>query len=240
MNGSPTQPFEARKGLRQGDLLSPFLIVLAMEYLTRRLKALHHIPDFNYHPKCAKMQIMQLGFADDLLLFCRGDMVSIQLLYNCFLDFSKESVLEINKKKSSIFFGGVSQDIQADILEFLGIQKWELPVRYLGVPLSSKRVSLVQCKPLLDKLVGRITSWTVKLLPYAGRLQLIKSVLFSIQTYWAQIFMLPKKITKLIEAICGSFLWTEDNNISKKDLLAWEKVCQPMSAGGFNVLDIGL
>ncbi|XP_070035530.1 uncharacterized protein [Nicotiana tomentosiformis] len=72
------------------------------------------------------------------------------------------------------------------------------------------------------------------------RLQLIKSVLFSIQTYWSQIFMLPKKITKLIEAICRSFLWTGNNNISKKALLAWEKVCQPRSAGGFNVMDIGL
>ncbi|XP_070043271.1 uncharacterized protein [Nicotiana tomentosiformis] len=136
LNGSPIQPFEARKGLRQGDPLSPFLFVLAMEYFIRRLKALHHIPDFNYHPKCAKMQIMQLGFAG----------------------------LEINKKKSSIFFGGVSQDMPVDILEFLGIQKGELP-----------------------------------------------------------IFMMPKKITKLIEAICRSFLWTGNNNISKKALLAWEK-----------------
>nr|XP_009599799.1 uncharacterized protein LOC104095382 [Nicotiana tomentosiformis] len=152
-----------------------------MKYFTRRLKALHHIPDFNHHPKCANMQIIQLGFADDLLLFCMGDIGSIKLLYNCFLEFSKASGLEINKKKSSIFFGGVSHDMQEDILEFLGIQKGEFP-----------------------------------------------------------IFMLPKKITKLIEAICRSFLWTRDNNISKKALLAWEKVCQPRSAGGFNVMDIGL
>ncbi|XP_070046455.1 uncharacterized protein [Nicotiana tomentosiformis] len=211
-----------------------------MKYFTRRLKALHHIPDFNHHPKCANMQIIQLGFADDLLLFCMGDIGSIKLLYNCFLEFSKASGLEINKKKSSIFFGGVSHDMQEDILEFLGIQKGEFPVRYMGVPLISNRVSLVQCQSLIDKLVGRITSWTAKLLSYVGRLQLIKSVLFSIQTYWSQIFMLPKKITKLIEAICRSFLWTRDNNISKKALLAWEKVCQPRSAGGFNVMDIGL
>lgn len=70
INGALTKPFDARKGLRQGDPLSPFLFVLAMEYLTRKLKKLAEIPNFNFHHKCAKMQILQLGFADDLYLFC--------------------------------------------------------------------------------------------------------------------------------------------------------------------------
>lgn len=220
INGALTKPFEAKKGLRKGDPMSPFLFVLAMEYLTRRLKTLNQNPDFNYHPKCAKMQILQLGFADDLLLFCRGDIGSIKLLFHYFMEFSKAAGLVINKNKSSIFFGGVSQDAQEEILKFLGIQRGELPVRYLGAPLNSKRISIVQCQPLIDKTVGRITSWTAKFLSYAGRIQLIKSILFSIQTYWTQIFVLPKKITKLIEEICRSFLWTGEGSISKKALLA--------------------
>ncbi|XP_019237994.1 PREDICTED: uncharacterized protein LOC109218120 [Nicotiana attenuata] len=73
INARPTCPFPARKGLRQGDPLSPFLSVLAMDYLSRLLRTLKNQPDFNYHPRCEKLQIIQLGFADDLLLFCRGD-----------------------------------------------------------------------------------------------------------------------------------------------------------------------
>ncbi|XP_019248785.1 PREDICTED: uncharacterized protein LOC109228057 [Nicotiana attenuata] len=71
INGYPTAPFRAKKGLRKGDLMSSFLFVLAMEYLTRILKTLKRQPDFNYHPKCERLNIVQLSFADDLLLFSR-------------------------------------------------------------------------------------------------------------------------------------------------------------------------
>lgn len=77
INVHPAKSFEAKKGLRKGDPLSPFLFVMIMEYLSRLLKKLGQDPQFNYHPKCAKLNLIQLGIANDLLLFCRGDIVAI-------------------------------------------------------------------------------------------------------------------------------------------------------------------
>ncbi|WMV32216.1 hypothetical protein MTR67_025601 [Solanum verrucosum] len=45
-------------------------------------------------------------------------------------------------------------------------------------------------------------------------------------------------MVKLIEAICRKFLWTGSTEMTKKALLAWDRVCYPKSAGGLNILDI--
>lgn len=52
------------------------------------LDGLRDVPDFNFHPKFEKLKITHLMFASDLLLFARGDLVSIQLLFQAFQKFS--------------------------------------------------------------------------------------------------------------------------------------------------------
>ncbi|KAK4369245.1 hypothetical protein RND71_013037 [Anisodus tanguticus] len=58
-----------------------------------------------------------------------------------------------------------------------------------------------------------------------------------LKTYWSQTFILSKKILKQVEATCRSFLWNRGTELSKRASLAWERVCYPKSAGGFNVID---
>ncbi|XP_059284803.1 uncharacterized protein LOC132038097 [Lycium ferocissimum] len=130
------------------------------------------------------------------------------------------SRLIANLDKSVVFFGGIKDTEQQQILDILGFSQGTLPIKYLGIPLSSKRLNVGQCAQLLEKMLGRITSWTSKLLTYAGRVQLIMAVLFSILICWSQIFVLPEEIVKKIEVVCRQFLWTGTVRESKNALIA--------------------
>lgn len=65
-------------------------------------------------------------------------------------------------------------------------------------------------------------------------------MVFGIQIYWAQIFVLPKKLLTLIEGICRSFLWTGAATLSRKALVSWDRICSTRAAGGLNILNLAL
>lgn len=91
---------------------------------------------------------------------------------------------------------------------------------------------------MLDKMVDKIKSWTVKYLSYAGRLQLVQNVLMSIQNFWAQIFLISKKVLKKVEAIYKKFLQTGEQQHRGKTLIACDVVCRPKVTGGLNVAEV--
>ncbi|KAL0278057.1 UNVERIFIED_CONTAM: polyprotein [Sesamum radiatum] len=115
--------------------------------------------------------------------------------------------LKVNPTKSQIFFSRAVQQERQQILDYLGFQEGSLPVRYLGIPLTSSRLTIADCRPLIDKVDARLAGWNNQILSYAGRLQLIKSVLTTLHTFWASAFILPKGVLKTLEKKMRQFLW---------------------------------
>lgn len=68
-------------------------------------------------------------------------------------------------------------------------------------------------------------------LSFSGRLQLIQSVLNSIQLFWSSIFILPKKVVKAIEQRFNQFLWKGQERGRGGFKVSWEQVCFPKQGG---------
>ncbi|XP_074278346.1 uncharacterized protein LOC141601939 [Silene latifolia] len=168
-------------GLRQGDPLSPYFFVLCMEVLSRLLRKLPTAQGFSYHPKCVKLNLTHLVFADDLLVFTRGDVPSVLAVAGCLSDFSAMTRLCANPLKTCIYFGGVEARVIQEIVHCSGFTQGDLPFRYLGIPFFPARLTEAMFLPLLDKIKEKLMHWANYSLSYAGKKKSNAS------WYWANV-----------------------------------------------------
>ncbi|XP_058782985.1 uncharacterized protein LOC131657628 [Vicia villosa] len=223
---------------RQGDPISPLLFVLVMEYMSRLLRKMQEDPKFKHHAKCKKLNLTHLTFPDDILLFSRADVGSVELLMATLQDFSSSTGLVVNPAKCFVYMGAVDGDTRDQIMQTTGFNVGQLPFRYLGVPLSSKKLSLNYYLPLIDKILSKIHHWSTKLLSFAGRVQLVNVVSFAIANYWLQCFPILKSVLKKINSICRTFVWTGGSAMSRKSPISWKEVCKPRAKAGMNIIDL--
>ena len=177
VNGELAGYFRSRRGLRQGCALSPYLFVISMNVLSKLLDKAASERRIGYHPRCQKMDLTHMSFADDILVFTDGNIRSLDSIVEVFEYFAKISGLEISLEKSTIYLAGVSDARRQEMESRYSIQSGKLPVRYLKLPLLTKRMTIADYKPLLDRIKSRISSWTARHLSMAGRLALIHQLL---------------------------------------------------------------
>ncbi|XP_048634909.1 uncharacterized protein LOC125608532 [Brassica napus] len=231
VNGELAGFFQSRKGLRQGCALSPYLFVICMNVLSSIMDKAAARGIIGYHPKCQNILLTHLCFADDLLVFTDGTKRSIENVLKIFEDFAAISGLKISLEKSTLFTAGLS-DIQArDILTCFPFASGKLPVRYLSLPLLSRKMTINDYMPLVQKIRKKMSYWTGRLLSYGGRLQLISSVITSVANFWLSAFRLPSSCLKEIERLCSAFLWSWPDLKTSKAKLCWQDVCLPKKEG---------
>lgn len=83
------------------------LFTIIMKYMNMVMVKMQADLNFNHHSKCQKFGIIHLTFAGDVLLFSRGDILSLELILQAFHKFSESTGLSVNPKKCKIFYSGM-------------------------------------------------------------------------------------------------------------------------------------
>ena len=138
-----------------------------MEYLTRLLIQASHNKDFRFHPLCKWLKLVNLCFADDLIIFCKGSLRFVQILHDGFTNFSQASGLSANLTKSHIYFGGVIFEDKKSILDCVNIEEGSFLLKYLGVPLRPTKWKADDCGLIIKKIHIHLHTWSSRHLSFA-------------------------------------------------------------------------
>ncbi|XP_039022098.1 uncharacterized protein LOC120154405 [Hibiscus syriacus] len=137
--------------------------------------------------------------------------------------------LKLNVMKTELFTCGINGDDLVYIQRTIGFRVGQLPVRYLGVPLVTRKLSKKDCAALLGRIKDKLRQWSSRKLSFGGRLQFIKAVLFSIFNYWSmKLIKLREEARRLFTAsVCwsqvnGSWIW--DKIREKRSKVAWHRI----------------
>ncbi|KAJ0599248.1 putative RNA-directed DNA polymerase [Helianthus annuus] len=236
VNGSPTFEFNCEKGMRQGDPISPFLFVVAMEALSCLVSMANEVGVFsgiqlpNDGPN-----LSHLFFADDAIFvgeWEEGNALNIVRILRCFFACSG---LKINFSKSNLFGIGVTIEDVVVMADLVGCAPDSLPFKYLGLKVGANMNRVNNWRPVYDLFESRLALWKSPVLSFGGKVTLIRSVLESLPSYFFSLFVAPGKVIKDLESIVKKFLWGGTAEVRKTHWVAWDRVSIPKKKGGLGL-----
>jgi hypothetical protein len=195
LNGEPGPPIWHRRGLRQGDPLSPSLFVLIMNTLNR---ALTRAIELGILRRLARRELATTVslYADDVVIFCHPDETELRAIRGILELFGHASGLHTKFAKCSVSAIACTEEVATAAAGVMECQFAPFPVKYLGIPLSIRRLPGEAFQPVVDRLADKLPTWKASMMPRAGRLALVRSVLAAIPLHQLMVLSFYKKALK--------------------------------------------
>eukprot|EP00253_Pinus_taeda_P012904 PITA_12904 len=238
VNGNPSKPFNASRGIRKGDPLSPFLFILAADGLGRIIKRetrrnkLRGLKLWGNN-----LTITHQEFVDDIMLYGEVSLREVRIIKDVLETFSEASGMEINKEKSCTFIFNTPEAIKAHLTRTLGFKQGELPTKYLGNQLDIHPTRMKNWQEVIDKIKKRLSNWAFRSLNIASRIVLLKAVLQSIPVYSLSIRAAWKGVCAKLREIFGKFIWGGPTQQRKWALVSWTNLIKRKEEGGLRLRD---
>jgi hypothetical protein len=218
--------FQTRKGLRQGDPLSPILFNVVADMLSILINRAKEEGQFDgIIPHLVDGGLSILQYIDDTVLFLDHDLDKAKNLKLLLCAFEQLSGLKINFHKSEIFCFGDAKDARLYYVDLFCYKSGEFPIKYLGIPIHYRTLRIANWRMVEEHFEKRLSSWKSKHLSIGGRLKLINSVLSSLPMYMMSFFAIPKEVLKKLDYFRSRFYWQGDERKRKYRLAKWSILC---------------
>lgn len=238
LNGEPGNYIANRRGLCQGDPLSPMLFILIMEVLHRLFAAARHgnilapPPIQSIHHQC-------YIYADDVMLFIkptRQDLITTREILDFF---GKASGLRTNLGKCQAAPIACAPEDVALIQRILPVPIKEFPIIYLGLPLSVTALRKTDLQPMIDKVATAMPTWKAPLMNKAGRLTTVKAVMSAKNIHVMVSLKIPNWVFDEVDKYLRGFLWAGKARANGGQcLVSWPVACRPIEFGGLGIHDM--
>jgi hypothetical protein len=131
--------FQPKRGLRQGDPMSPILFNIIADMsalLINRVKTDGQIRGVIPHLVDDGLYILQ--YVDDTIIFLDHDLEQAKNLKLLLCAFEQLSGLKINFHKSEVFCYGAAREMESFYTSLIGCNSGIYPFKYLGIPMHHR------------------------------------------------------------------------------------------------------
>lgn len=187
LNGVPGKTIHCRRGVRQGNPLSPLLFVLALDLLQSVLNKARLQGQLNLPiPLLHSQDFPILQYADDTLVIMEAHPNQLNILKGLLQDFSHSTSLKVKYSKSMLVPINVEENKTAMLAQSFGCIVGTLPFTYLGLPLGLTKPKVIDFLQLVTRCQRRL-AYTSAFLSQGGRLEITNSVLFFPNVFYEYI-----------------------------------------------------
>jgi len=214
INGHISAPFQLKRGVRQGDPLSPILFAFTIEALACAIRESNKFEGMELPNSKNKIKISL--YADDLALFASStsDILEFRQIYSTY---SAASDAKINEKKTE----GLLYLPYTPPKEILDCS-WQpkgTPVRYLGVMIGKKITLQQSWSAAIVDVSNSIQGWSSFPLPMKTRSIIIKHYIFPKLLYRLAVEALDQSSKRQIDKMLRGFLWKSTRGKIRKNIL---------------------
>jgi hypothetical protein len=158
LNVIPGKQFVCKRGVRQGDPLSPLYYLLGSDLLQSVINQLASQGEISKPIETSDPDFPIIQYADDTLLIMHADRRQIIALREELNKFSMSTGLKINYSKSQMVPINVPQDIMLELAAEFGCQVGTMPFTYRGLPLGTTKPKIIDLMPLACRMERRLAS----------------------------------------------------------------------------------